>query len=122
MYRTAHQTAIGIAFILKRSGQSRARLSEKTIRRVSRRKRLRGAFVLDVTTSLADFGWSLCELGSGGYGVIQTKSLEAAKPVLASKFLDENERKALLRADFDFDEWESEAGIEDQDEETDDTD
>jgi len=71
---------------------------------------------LELTTSLADFGWSLCELGSGGYGAIQTKSLEAAKPVSTTRFLKEDEMKALLRADFDFDDWESELGIEDQDE------
>lgn len=51
--------------------------------------------MVDIIAALADHDWILLELASGGYGAMQSKALEAAKPVTAVKFLDADERSAL---------------------------
>ena len=112
LYRTPQETATGIAFLLKRSNLTRARVSEKTIRIMAKRKRLRSAFIVAVTSSLTDFGWSVCEIESGGFGAIQTKALEAAKTVSITRLLTEDERQALKLRDFDFTPWEAEVRLE----------
>jgi hypothetical protein len=98
MYPTAYETACILAVILKRSEQTRARVSTKTIKVISRRKNLRSVFVVDLITELADnFDWILFELSSGGYGAVQAQALEAAKAVTAAKWLRDEELKNLKR-------------------------
>ena len=92
---TAHQTAILLAVILNRSEQSRARVSAKTIKLLAIRRNLRSAFVLELITEIAEFGWILFEISSGGFGAVQAKTLEAAKPVTAKRFLTDEERRDL---------------------------
>jgi len=102
MYRTAEETACILAVILNRSGQSRARLSAKTVKFVGGRKHLRSAYVVDVTAVLADrFGWLMAELDGGGYGAVQVKALVGAKPVKAVGYLDEEEMRALRKGTLD---------------------
>lgn len=93
--RTAYEAAVLLAVILNRSGQSRARISAKTIKKLAVRTNLRTAFVIDLTAELAEFGWVLCELSSGGYGVIQAKALEAARS-MTTKLLTADERDGDL--------------------------
>lgn len=97
--RTAYQAAILLAVILNRSEQTRARVSAKTIKQLAIRTNLRSAFVVDLTVELAEFGWVLCELPSGGFGAIQSKALESAKAV-TTKLLTDDERDGDL-------DWES---------------
>jgi hypothetical protein len=99
MKRTARDTALLLAVILKRSDQTRARISAKTLKVLGRRQNLRSAFVVDIIAALADHDWVLFELASGGYGAMQAKALEAAKAVTAAKFLDADERAALREND-----------------------
>lgn len=110
MYRTPEETACLLAVILNRSGQSRARVSTKTIKVLGRRKNLRSAFVVSLTTAMADrHEWLLSELDSGGFGAVQAKALEAAKPVTGKRYLTDDERKMLRRDDADLSAFESEA-------------
>lgn len=110
MHRTPYETACILAVILKRSGQARARVSSKTIRLISGRVHLRSAFVVELIGVLADrFDWILFELAIGGYGAIQSKSVEAAKPVTAKRWLTDDERKAFRRGDTSFADFELEA-------------
>jgi len=96
MMRTPDQTALFIAVMLRRSGERRARMSEKTLRLVAQRKKLRSAFVYSVMEVLQrDIGICMTELDSGGYGLIYVKSLEAAKAITAKKFLDGVHRQTL---------------------------
>src|SRR5690606_16820080 len=95
MLRTPGETAIILALVLKRSGQNRARLSAKTIKLAGGRKNLRGAFVVELADALAEYGWTISELDIGGFGVIRTKSLEAAKAVAIRSKLSAKERLAL---------------------------
>lgn len=99
MKRSARNTALLLAVILKRSGQKRARISAKTLRLLGRRKNLRSAFVIEIITALADYDWVLFELASGGYGAIEAKALEAAKSVTAVTWLDADERSTLREND-----------------------
>lgn len=92
-----------------------------TIKFLGVRKNLRGAFVLELRDEIAEFGWTLCELESGGYGAIQTKTLEAAKTVTAKRWLTDEERKQLRRGQIDFDAFEKEA-LPEEDEASDDED
>lgn len=112
--RTAHETAILLAAILNRSGQSRARVSAKTIKVIAIRKNLRSAFVVDVISELAEFGWILFDISSGGYGAVQAKTLEAAKPVTASRYLTEDERLALRHGKMRPEHFENEASPPDE--------
>jgi hypothetical protein len=107
--RTPEQTAILLAVVLVRSGQTRARVSAKTIRILGRRRHLRQAFVVLVTEELAEFGWSLFEILSGGYGAIQTKTLEAAKAVTVKRWITDDEKKALRQGKADWGALEKEA-------------
>lgn len=99
--------------ILKRSEQSRARISAKTVRILARRTNLRSAFVVALISELADrHDWVMSELASGGYGAVQAKSLEAAKAVTAKKWLDDAERKTIRRPGADLSAFETEVGVD----------
>lgn len=96
--RTPKVTALLIAVMLRRSGERRARMSEKTLRLVSGRKKLRVVFVSSLMEVLqGDFGICMTELDVGGYGLIYVKSLEAAKTITAKKFLDGIHRQPLTQ-------------------------
>lgn len=113
MHRSPYETACILAVILKRSGQNRARISSKTIRWISGRVHLRSAFVIELISILADrFDWILFELAAGGFGAIQSKSVEAAKPVTAKRWLTDDERKAVRRRDPSLADFEEEAAPE----------
>lgn len=110
--RNAKQTAILLAVILKRSDQTRARVSAMTIKYLAIRRNLRSAFVVELIAALAEFDWILFELASGGYGAVQAKALEAAKPVTAKRWLTDGERMALRRGEVDFTAFEKEVTSE----------
>jgi len=110
--RTAQQTATLLAIILNRSGQTRARVSGKTIKVLGARKHLRRAFVAELTDTLAEYSWTLSELDSGGYAAIRAKALEAAKPVTAKRWLTDDERRGLRRGRAVWSAFEKEASPE----------
>ena len=85
--RTVDETALLIALLLKRSEQRRARLSENTIRRLSKRKHLRGAFIEMLDMHLDALGIVLVELDRGGYGLIPSSVLDGAPAITAKKYL-----------------------------------
>jgi hypothetical protein len=87
--RTAEETAILLAFLLKRSGETRVRVSEKTIRRVSQRSYIRTAFVNMLVQHLDDLGLSMMQLERGGYGLIRASVLEGAPTVTAKSHLQD---------------------------------
>jgi len=95
VYRTARDTAVILAAMLRRSGQTRARISASAVKLISQRNLLRAAFILALAEELEDLAWIFFELRGGGFGAIQTKTLEAAKPVTPMRWLNEAERKAL---------------------------
>ena len=113
MNLTPRQTAAVLATILKRSGQTRARVSAKTIKLVGKRQNLRSAFVVELISALSDYDWIMFELASGGYGAVHAKALEAAKSITAKRGLTDDEHKSLRRGTVDFIAFEKEATPED---------
>ena len=107
--RSAYETAMLLATILNRSGHSRARVSVKTIRKLATRRHLRRAFAGELTDALAEYSWTLTEIDSGGYAALRTKTLEAAKPVTAKRWLSDDEWKALERGTIKLSVFEKEA-------------
>src|SRR5215475_325725 len=106
---SAHETAMALATILQRSGHSRARVSVRTIRKLAARRHLRRAFAAELTDALAEYSWTLTEIDSGGYAVLRTKTLEAAKPVTAKRWLSDDEWRALERGAVKWSAFEKEA-------------
>lgn len=98
MKRSAEQTAVLVGVLLKRSQQRRARLSDKTIRRLARRRTLRDAFKDRLRAELDDIGIHLVELERGGFGVIPIDALNGAPAITAKKYLPE-EMKRLRNDD-----------------------
>ena len=90
MERTASQTAILVVLLLKRAEVKRARISQKTVRLISKRTHLRRAFLNRLNDELDDLGVHMVELERGGYGMIFTSALDGANVVLAKNhILDE---------------------------------
>ena len=82
-----------IAALLKRSEQRRARISESTIRVLSKRRTLRDAFKEQLRTELDDIGIHLVQLERGGFGVIPITALDGAPAITAKKYLSDELRK-----------------------------
>jgi hypothetical protein len=91
--RTADQAAILIAILLKRSGMKRARISEATIRRLSRRRHLRRSFLGMLEAHVTDYGITMSELDTGGYGLIPSAALSGAPAISAKKYMIEDLEK-----------------------------
>ena len=87
MKRTMEQTALLVATLLKRSGKRRARISEKTIRVLSKRKTLRDSFKELLRGELDDLGIHLVQLDRGGFALIAISALEGAEPINAKEYL-----------------------------------
>jgi hypothetical protein len=98
MKRTTEETAILVALLLKRSGQKRARLSESTIRVLSKRKTLRDAFKERLRSELDDIGIHLVQLERGGFGIIPINALDGAPAITAKKYLGDDLKK-LTKSD-----------------------
>ena len=93
MKRTTEQTAVLVALLLKRSGHKRARLSENTIRVLSKRRTLRDAFKERLRSELDDIGIHLVQLERGGFGIIPINALDGAPAITAKKYLADDLRK-----------------------------
>lgn len=90
MYRSIEQTAILLAVLLKRAESKRARVSEKTIRVLSKRKTLRVAFISELISALDDLGVHMVELHRGGFGLIPISALDGAPAILAKNYMGED--------------------------------
>lgn len=102
MMRTSNDSALLIALLFKRSGKTRARLSTATVKRLSKRKHLRVAFIEKLVQDLDDLGIIFLEVERGGYGVISSSALNGAPAITAKKYLKEDLTK-LNRGEIDFD-------------------
>jgi hypothetical protein len=96
MIRTPEETAILVAILLKRSLKKRARVSEKTLRRLSKRTHLRHAF-LDMLEEYLDMvGITMVQLDRGGYALLPSSALNGAPAITAKRYL-ENDLRLLNR-------------------------
>lgn len=84
-----------LALMLKRSNKTKGRMSERTLKIVSGRKRLRGAFHVSLYENLANLGLEIVELDRGGYALYHRSILEGV-PVLRAKDLIPREERTSL--------------------------
>jgi hypothetical protein len=95
-----------IAELMKRSGQSRARLSDVTLKKLAGRVKLETSIREQIRLDCLDYGYLLHKLdGKGstsGTAVIAISALHAAKPIKATSFFDDTEKKAISDGTFDF--------------------
>lgn len=101
-------TAVLLAVLLKRSKQTRARFSEKTLKLLGGRKHLhRYSFVAYVAEALAEnHGWHMAPLTSGGYGAAKETALMAGKTV-TPKLLHADELRNVKRRKLTDEDWEA---------------
>jgi hypothetical protein len=100
MKRSTERTAVLVATLLKRSGHRRARISENTIRVLSKRRTLRDSFKERLRAELDDIGIHLVQLGRGGFGIIPIDALDGAPAITAKKYMADELRK-LKKGDDD---------------------
>jgi hypothetical protein len=86
------QTALLMVLLLKKSGNTRARVSVKTIKLLANRERLRTVFLKELIDSLNDLGVLLIELDRGGYGLLLSTSLEGAPAITVKKYMSSDLR------------------------------
>jgi len=102
MKRSTEHTALLVAALLKRSGQRRARISESTIRVLSKRRTLRDSFKERLRAELDDIGIHLVQLERGGFGVIPINALDGAPAITAKKYLVDELKKLKKGEDESF--------------------
>ena len=93
MKRTAEETAILVALLQKRARVKRARISEKTIRVLSKRRTLRTVFLDRLSKELDELGIHMVEIDRGGFGIIPIRALDGAPAILAKTFLSDDLKK-----------------------------
>lgn len=86
-YQSSEGTALLIATMLHRSERTRARISDQTLRVVSRRSTLRVAFRTEVVEWAEEFGVIMYPLERGGYGLLKATSLEGAPPLRSNQLI-----------------------------------
>jgi hypothetical protein len=87
MRRTSDETAVLIALLVLRSQQKRARISEKTIRKLAKRRRLRVAFLAELKNDLEDRALVMIELDDGSWGLMPSRGLQGAPTIIAKNLL-----------------------------------
>jgi hypothetical protein len=99
--RTSEETAVLIAAMM--GDATRARVSDKTIRLLSgRRRRLEGSFRQRLNDDLAEYGYVVVALPAGGQTVVRISALEAAKTLTAVKAFTRDELREIRLGTPDF--------------------
>ena len=93
--RSVEETAVLLALVFKRCGLAQARVSDKTIRLVSGRKRLEGSFRQNLKDELGEYGMEIVRLDTGDHALIKVSALEAAEAVTAAKTLTPEQLERL---------------------------
>lgn len=102
MKPNAEETAVLVASLLQRSQERRARISERTIRLLSRRRTLRDAFKDRLRDELDDLGIHLVQLERGGFGVIPITALDGARAITAKRYMPDELKKLKKAPDESF--------------------
>jgi hypothetical protein len=87
-YLSVEETLSLIAKLVEKNGESRGRISNKSICKISRRPRLRAKFIHDLIVNANDYGLCMGELDAGGFGFIKTAALEGARIIGADLGMD----------------------------------
>lgn len=87
IYMSSEDAALLIATMLHRSGKTRARISDQTLKVISKRKRLKTAFRTEVVEWAEEFGVIMYPLDRGGYGLLSASSMEGAPPLRSGAYI-----------------------------------
>ncbi|MGD0958886.1 MAG: hypothetical protein ABSB19_03685 [Methylomonas sp.] len=101
--RTSEETAVILAALLKKADATRARISDKTIKLVSGRKRLEGSFRISLDADIAEYGYIIVKLESGSQAIVKISALESAKTITVKKMFSSDEIRALRNKTPDMD-------------------
>ena len=120
-YKLPWQVAALIAHMMKTTGQTRARISDKGLKALAGRLKLETSIREAIRLDLVDYGYLLHRLdgraGVSGNVVISLSALAAAKPFKRSDVFDDEEWKAIRDGSFDFDSLHDDLSEEDDDDE-----
>lgn len=100
------KTAITCVELLRRVNKSTLRISDKSLRAVSGRKRLEGTFREQVRIFAADYGVLFIKLegtGKSGTLLIDLEQVSKARVALFKDYFSEAERTQITDGTFDFD-------------------
>lgn len=116
-YRSPVDTVTLMRLMLLRAGQTRARLSRKTVTRLAGRKRLRAGYLAQLIDVGIEEGLLIVELDTGAFGIMSVSSLAGAKTIVAKNVLSAEERRAISKDTIDMETVAEELGdTEDEDE------
>jgi len=88
-YPTPAAVALAIAIMFKRSGKSRARITEKTFRLIAKRRfRLHESFMSNFRSGIEDLDVIAIPLDRRGFGLIPRSALEGAPLIKAADLLE----------------------------------
>ncbi len=114
-YMSAESTALLLATMLHRSERTRGRISDQTLRVVSRRTTLRTAFRTEVVEWAEEYGLIMYPLETrGGYGLLKASSLEGAHPLRSGQLIREELRQFKENGSFDHDVLYTELGLQEE--------
>jgi hypothetical protein len=110
-----NRVALLLALMLKRSNKTKGRISEKTLKLISQRERLKRPFLASLQAALDDLNIQFIDLDRGGFAICYTSIFEGIPCLTAKKFIPRKERLALSLDDI-FNELDmNENNIEDED-------
>jgi hypothetical protein len=114
-YMSASDTALLLATMLHRSERTRARISDQTLRVVSRRTTLKAAFRTSVVEWAAEFGLIMYPLEQrGGYGLLKATSLEGAPPLRSGQLIRDELRTFRTTSTIDQEALYAELGLQEE--------
>lgn len=102
-YRSTVDTITLMRLMMHRAGQTRARLSRKTVTRLAGRQRLRAGYLAQLIDIGLEEGLLIVELDTGAFGVMPVSSLAGAKTIIAKNVFSAEERKAISKDTIDMD-------------------
>ncbi|MDB2438860.1 hypothetical protein N9W89_09105 [Hellea sp.] len=87
--RSIYHTAGILASMFIEFGETRMRISKKTLRSVGRRKNIRDSFVYDIANYLSEIGIEFIEI-ERGYCLVKATALNGSKSYTYKKFREHN--------------------------------
>lgn len=97
--RSAEETAVILAVMFNRVQSTRARISEKTIRIMSGRRRIGVYFQHMLIEALSEFDYGLVHAPGGGYVIFKISSLTSTSKILRPALFSSAELEGLKYAE-----------------------
>ena len=99
MFQSSAIIALRISVLLKLSGKTRGRISNKTLLLITGRSQLKIGLINQIRDALDDYNLTLVQINSGGFAVISNSALDGAPPLTLKSLLPDykklNEQELL---------------------------